>query len=120
MDASIKGEWFFSYGKYLRFYIIIYVSNNTFVTPKVCEYTFPTVNYIKSPHLFLIKPEHPNMVNCKYTVHLVRRKQPKISQYVLYSLCDGVYHVIWSILWKFSKNWIKNKSVKVLETNYRK
>ena len=90
MDASIKGEWFFSYGKYLHFYIIIYVSNNTFVTLKVCEYTFPTVNYIKSPHLFLIKPEHPNMVYCKYTVHLVRRKQPKISQYVLYSLCDGV------------------------------
>ena len=111
-DFSVMGS--------ICFYIIIYVSNNTFGTPKVCEYTFPTVNYIKSPHLFLIKTEHPNMVYCKYKVHLVRRKQPKISHYVLYWLCDGMYHVIWSILWNFQKIELKNKSVKVLETNDRK
>ena len=60
------------------------------------------------------------MVYCKYKVYLVRRKQPKISQYVLYWLCDGIYHVIWSILWNFQKIELKNKRVKVLETNDRK
>lgn len=52
-----------------------------FGTPYVCEYSFPTVNFIKSytsTQLFPVKIEHLHLVSCKCQVHLVRRNKSKI------------------------------------------